>query len=237
MRPQEFIELQNLCKAISDLKKQLVEELPHYANESLFFHNDEITTGLMNNKTEIKIHMLEKKLLYFDNESSFFIDIMEEEISEKLANITKDHNLVMPETKLRAISGKTIDDFYEFAFTANEILEMFRMRLNGKFTMVHLWPHHFDFSVEWFTGKNDEQIGTGMSPGDEQYESPYLYMNPWPFNKKITEEQLPVGEWHTEGWNGVKVDLNDLARLGTIKSAGKLFELFKICKRNFSKSS
>ena len=32
-----------------------------------------------------------------------------------------------------------------------------------------LWPHHFDFSVEWFTGKKDEQIGTGISPGDEQY--------------------------------------------------------------------
>lgn len=234
MNPKEFSNLQNLCNALTSLKKQIVkEELPHYGNESLFFRNDEITTGIMNNRIEIKIHMFEKKLLYFDNENGFFIDVMTDGISEKLEKIVENHHLIMPEIRLNTIPEKSIDDYYEFAFNANETLELFRMRLSGKFTMVHLWPHHFDFSVEWFTGKNDEQIGTGISPGDEQYESPYLYMNPWPFNKKITEEKLPIGEWHTDGWNGVKVGFDELLQDGPPKAADNLLELFKICKRNF----
>ena len=56
--------LQKVCLAISDIKQQLVEELPHYGNQSLYFQNDEITTGLINNKTEIKIHLANMLILY-----------------------------------------------------------------------------------------------------------------------------------------------------------------------------
>ncbi len=97
----------------------------------------------------------------------------------------------------------------------------------------HLWPHHFDFSVEWFTGNKDEQIGTGISPGDEQYNGPYLYMNPWPFNEKVRENKLPVGIWHTSGWNGIKVEWNDIAQYRGQEIAQKIYELFLIAKRNF----
>lgn len=233
MKPTELTELQNLCKVMVHLKKQLVEELPHYGNESLFFHNDEITTGLLNNKLEIKLHLLEKKFLFFDNENGFFIDVRENEISKKLENIIKNYKLTLPEIPLDSISEKAMIDFYEFAFNANEVLELFRMRLENKFTLVHLWPHHFDFSLEWFTGKNDEQIGIGISPGDEQYEDPYLYMNPWPFNKNIIEERLLLGNWHTDSWNGIKVEFEDLIKLGSKKASNDLFKLFEICKRNF----
>jgi hypothetical protein len=32
--------------------------------------------------------------------------------------------------------------------------------------------------------KNNEQIGVGISPGDDDYESPYLYVNPIRLMKK-----------------------------------------------------
>jgi hypothetical protein len=52
------------------------------------------------------------------------------------------------------------------------------MRLTGKFTLVHLWPHGFDLSVEWFTGlEYDQQIGIGISPGEENITLPYLYIS------------------------------------------------------------
>ncbi|HEX2305333.1 MAG TPA: hypothetical protein VHH33_03505 [Nitrososphaeraceae archaeon] len=55
-------ELQKVCKIVSKLKSQLIEELPHYGHNALFLKNDEITTGLLNNMSEIKIHLLTGQL-------------------------------------------------------------------------------------------------------------------------------------------------------------------------------
>ena len=43
------------------------------------------------------------------------------------------------------------------------------MKLREHLTHVHLWPDGFDFSLEWFTDKRDQQIGIGISPGENQY--------------------------------------------------------------------
>ena len=56
MTPSEIEQLHNVCMAIGELKSQLIKELPHFGHQALYFENDEITTGLLNNKTEIKIH-------------------------------------------------------------------------------------------------------------------------------------------------------------------------------------
>ena len=56
--------LQNICKEISKLKSQLIPEQPHYAHDALFFRSDEITTLLLNNTTEIKIHLVTGQFLY-----------------------------------------------------------------------------------------------------------------------------------------------------------------------------
>jgi hypothetical protein len=45
MNPKEIKQIQNVCKVVSELKSQLIQELPHYGNQALFFQNDEITTG------------------------------------------------------------------------------------------------------------------------------------------------------------------------------------------------
>ena len=97
-------------------------------------------------------------------------------------------------------------DYLAFATKANGSLELFSMNLIGHFTQVHLWPDGFDFSIEWFTDKNEEQIGVGKSPGGELYESPYLYVNPYPFNEKLFDESVSPGTWHTDGWKGIKVE-------------------------------
>ncbi len=71
----EIKNLHEICMAIGEIKQQLVEELPHFGNQGLFFQNDEITTGLLNNKTEIKVNLLTEQLVYFDNEKGIFIDL------------------------------------------------------------------------------------------------------------------------------------------------------------------
>ena len=233
MKPAEIEHLQNLCKVISDFKSQLIEELPHFGHQALFFQNDEITTGQLNNKTEIKIHMLTGQLLFFHNENGHLIDITKGNISDQLTKIISNYDLKIPEIQIGTVSHSELSTFYDYAIRAKRTIELFRMTLEGNFTLVHLWPHHFDFSTEWFTGKKDEQIGTGISPGDEQYSEPYLYMNPYPFNPKVTQNNLPVGKWHTSTWKGIKVDRDDLAKYHQNEATDLLHQLFLIAKKNF----
>ena len=229
----EFENLHQVCMTIGEIKQQLVEELPNFGHHGLFFQNDEITTGLLNNKTEIKINLLTGQLLYFDNEKGSFIDLKKDDILEKLKTVTSNQNLKISTESLNNTTDQELSEYHDFAKKATQILELFRMNLRDNFTLIHLWPHHFDFSLEWFTGNKDEQIGTGISPGDEQNSNPYLYMNPWPFNEKITNESLPIGKWNTDGWNGIKVEWGELEQISPKDAARKITGLFLIAKKSF----
>jgi len=233
MNIQQMQPLHKVCLTISEIKQQLVEELSHDGNQALYFNNDEITTGLINNKIEIKIHLSTGQLLYFNDEKVHYIDLYTDNIIEKLNEITEIYGLKSTEGRLENLNFEKISSFREYAIPAHRILELFRMTLRNNFTLIHLWPHHFDFSVEWFTGNADEQIGTGISPGDENNSEPYLYMNPYPFNEKVLEQKLPLGNWNTEGWKGVKIEWKDLLKYPPQNAAGKLHEVFETVKMNF----
>jgi len=227
-------DLQNVCKIVSKLKSQLIEELPHYGHDALFLKNDEITTGLLNNKTEIKINLVTAELLYFDNEQGYLVELTRDEIIERLQDIVTRYGLNIPRTpSLTNLNTEDLSDYLVFATKANRSLELFRMKLIGHFTQVHLWPDGFDFSIEWFTNKNDEQIGVGISPGDGQYESPYLYVNPYPFNEMMVNESLFTGRWHIVGWKGIKVEWKDLERKPEHQISGEIYDLFLVAQRNF----
>jgi hypothetical protein len=233
MKPEEITDLHNLCKVIAELKKQMIEELPHFGSEALYFKSDEITTGLLDNKIEIKINLRANRLQYFNNEQGFSIDLNAGNASQQLQQITSDHDLKFPNITVDKVPQNQSSLFLNYAINAARTLELFRMELQGKFTLVHLWPDHFDFSVEWFTGNTDEQIGTGISPGDENNSEPYLYMNPYPFNYKVLEQSLPLGKWHTEGWKGVKIEWSELLKYTPTNASEKLSKVFEIVKRNF----
>jgi len=211
----------------------MIEELPHYGSEALYFKNDEITTGLLDNKIEIKINLRVNKLQYFNNERGSSIDLNTGNASQQLQQITSDHDLKFLNIMVDKVHQNQSSLFLNYAIDAIRILELFRMELQGKFTLVHLWPDHFDFSVEWFTQNKDEQIGTGISPGDENNFEPYLYMNPYPFNDKVLEQNLPLGKWNTEGWKGVKIERSELLKYTPTNASEKLSKIFEIVKRNF----
>lgn len=66
---------------------------------------------------------------------------------------------------------------------------------------VRCWPHHFDIatliSLDAEGGENARSIGVGVSPGDEYYAQPYLYVSPWPRLKPADLPPLPPpGHWH-----------------------------------------
>lgn len=80
------------------------------------------------------------------------------------------------------------------------------MELIDHFTQVHLWTDGFEFSVEAFMMKNNEQIGVGDSPGDSKYESGKVYVNPYPFNENTIDQSLSRQvvniclEWNKVEW-------------------------------------
>ncbi|MGI9566649.1 MAG: hypothetical protein ACR2LL_06510 [Nitrosopumilus sp.] len=238
MNIQHMQPMHKLCMAISEIKQQLIaDELPHYGKQALYFQNNEITTGLINNKIEIKIHLSTGQLLYFNDEKGHFIDLFTDDITDRLQKITEIYGLKGSEPRLENLDFEKISSFRDYAVPAIKMLELFRMTLRGNFTLIHLWPHHFDFSLEWFTGNADEQIGTGISPGDEHYSEPYLYMNPYPFNEQVTSNELPLGIWHTSGWQGVKIEWKDLLKYPPTNAVNKLHEVFETVRKNFNGSN
>jgi hypothetical protein len=104
-------DLQNVCKIVSKLKSQLIEKLPHYGNDALFLVNDEITTGLLNNLTEIKIHLVTGQLLYFHNEQGYLIELTRDNVIEGLEDIVTRYGLNMPQTPyLRNLNTEDLSD-------------------------------------------------------------------------------------------------------------------------------
>lgn len=68
---------------------------------------------------------------------------------------------------------------------------------------LRCWPHHFDIAtrITLDPDESDEDkarsIHVGLSPGDESYDEPYLYVTPWP--KPTSPESEPLagnGHWH-----------------------------------------
>lgn len=88
---------------------------------------------------------------------------------------------------------------------------------------VRCWPHHFDIatyvSLEVGDFETARGIGVGMSPGDESYDQPYFYINPWPHTKMDDLPELPApGHWHTKGFVGAIAMAEEVISLDNIAS-------------------
>jgi hypothetical protein len=80
---------------------------------------------------------------------------------------------------------------------------------------VRCWPHHFDIAVliklDDGAGEDARTVGVGMTPGDDAYAEPYLYVTPWPYpDATATLPALTAGTWHREGWTGAVLTARDI---------------------------
>ena len=77
---------------------------------------------------------------------------------------------------------------------------------------IRCWPHHFDLATlmtfpEGGADGGTRHVGVGLSPGDEGYAHPYVYVNAWPAPDSADLPELPKpGHWHTEGWVGAVLE-------------------------------
>ncbi len=117
-----------------------------------------------------------------------------------------------------------------FGFTA-ALLDAFVKR-NAAITPgpspVRCWPHHFDIatyvSLEAGDAETARGVGVGLSPGDEAYDEPYFYINPWPH---LNPQGLPPapapGHWHTDGFVGLIATATEIVSTGDPADAAKSF--------------
>ncbi|QLC20765.1 hypothetical protein HFP51_00335 [Parasphingopyxis sp. CP4] len=88
---------------------------------------------------------------------------------------------------------------------------------------VRCWPHHFDIATYIALESGDPEtakgIGVGLSPGDEGYDEPYLYINPWPhLDAASLPPAVAPGHWHSEGYVGLIATASEIGKredLGT----------------------
>ena len=87
------------------------------------------------------------------------------------------------------------------------------------------WPHHFDMAtLVQLGGDPPRSVGVGVSPGDEFYAQPYVYVSPWPrFDVGNLPALPPPGHWHTEGFFGAVVTGEEILAM---KDRGKALLAF-----------
>ena len=106
----------------------------------------------------------------------------------------------------------------------------FKSKILKETSNINFWPHHFDIAMLLFSGNiiqgqdksnwsySREQMNFGFLFGDEFISIPYFYVTLYPFDKKITENQLNNnGYWYKEKWNGAFVIISNI-RIFTIWS-------------------
>lgn len=97
-----------------------------------------------------------------------------------------------------------------------EVLEEFRKkRAKLKPGPVRCWPHHFDIAIlvalEAGDPEHARSIGVGLSPGDDYYAQPYVYVSPYPRPDMENLPALPAGgRWHAKDFFGAVATATDL---------------------------
>jgi hypothetical protein len=108
-------------------------------------------------------------------------------------------------------------DYGQALYRVFTAIARFRARLAGPQTPVVVWPEHFDLSTLWFAtndrGNEAPAMNFGFAPFDASIERPYFYAYAYPMPEGFERLPLPTpARWHTDGWRGVFVAYDDLAR-------------------------
>ncbi|MDF1700328.1 MAG: DUF5996 family protein [Planctomycetota bacterium] len=142
------------------------------------------------------------------------------------------HGLAVPDSTFLKITDETVHaydpqhaaSFRRVLLWMDARLKAFKAGLRAETSPVHLFPHHFDLAVNWFSGRlvpgkdpadagaADEQMNFGFVTGDAAIGEAYLYATAYPEPAGWTELALPAGaRWQTEGWTGAVLPYAALA--------------------------
>jgi hypothetical protein len=125
----------------------------------------------------------------------------------KLPYAVPDHAVARGAAYDTSSAGRELGELARWFAGAADLLDEFKAKLKGpRAGPVRCWPHHFDIAtvVPLREGAADAaSVGIGVSPGDEFYAQPYVYVSPSPRFDSGALPSLPApGHWHTQGFLG-----------------------------------
>ena len=87
------------------------------------------------------------------------------------------------------------------------------------FGELRVWPHHFDLGF-WKPSKSgpERSIGGGFSHGDNHFDMPYFYLNPYGVERPSELPPLSAGKW-TDKWFGAVLIANQMEGSGRAETA------------------
>lgn len=169
-----------------------------------------------------------------DLKGKTFSDIIGE-LNELLKAFGFDEEIVLGDTPAGSgfnVSEQDALDFHTQLINYGSLIKEFHATINtGVRSQICLWPHHFDNAFKWFSGKRideqDEQMGIGVSNGDETYALPYIYITFWPpLRKTNTLEIIDGAVLHDEEWTGLILPYEAVAERSNIENQKALIEDF-----------
>jgi len=90
---------------------------------------------------------------------------------------------------------------------------------------LRCWPHHFDLATsialdpDGVDEENTRSINVGLSPGDDSFDEPYLYVTPWPEPAHVESEPLAGnGHWHAEGFTAAVLPAHRLPDIDAVEA-------------------
>ena len=143
-------------------------------------------------------------------------------LCEETCSLLTDIGVVLPIDKEKFADGKSgkydesaAADFWTAMKEINRITNKFRSELSGERSPVQLWPHHFDLSMSWFSGRmvpgkdpddaesSKEQMMFGFSTGDDTISDAYFYITAYPVPDGLQNLQASEGaRWNRNGFQG-----------------------------------
>jgi len=225
--------LHQYCQLVGKIREVMSPPNPHWWHISLRISEKGLTTtpipktkdstrqtfeiifDLVNHQLVIESNFREVKRIKLTGQS---LCALYEETCSLLTEI----GVVLPIKKELFDSGKSgvydeeaVTGYWYSLKEIDRILNIFRAELSGDTSPVQLWPHHFDMSMSWFSGRlvpgkdpNDveaskEQMMFGFSTGDETIPDAYFYVLSYPVLEDLSNINLPNdAKWNNEGFKG-----------------------------------
>ncbi|MEM7798420.1 MAG: DUF5996 family protein [Chloroflexota bacterium] len=222
--------VQQYTKVISAVRRALTPNTKHGWRLSLFvtargfstpplLHKDKTVDfefDFFNHELHIRTNVGEEDVISLDGQS---VKEFQDELIEILQVFGIDPEITFSE-ELADDSPLTYDDvavenFWQALSRINAYFEHFKAGLREETSQVQFWPHGFDLSLMWLSGrqipggdpadaeKSDEQMTFGFSSGDHIIPEPYFYATAYPQPSDLPEMSLPPGAfWQKDGFNG-----------------------------------
>ncbi len=115
--------------------------------------------------------------------------------------------------------------FWQALSQIDPLFKRFKAGLRGATSPVQLFPHHFDLSMNWFSGRHvpgidpadeenaDEQMTFGFSTGDDGIPEPYFYITAYPAPAELFRTVLPKDAvWHSASFQGAVLPYETVRR-------------------------